>query len=43
MHMNSSVQRLASSASPRTSFTFFRMQNKSYRKVIHRLLASKGI
>jgi len=35
MHMNSNAQRLASSASPHTSFTFFRMQNKSYGKVIH--------
>ena len=37
MHVNSSVQRLASSASHHTSFIYFRMQKKSHRKVRHNL------
>lgn len=37
MHVNSSVQRPAGSASRHISFIYFRMQNKSYRKVRHHL------
>lgn len=35
MYINSSVQKLAGSASPHTSFTFLRIQNKSYREAAH--------
>lgn len=35
MHVKSSIQRLASSASHHTSFIYFRVQNKSCRKVRH--------
>lgn len=37
MHVNSSVQRPASSATHHTSFIYFRMQSKTHRKVRHNL------